>query len=57
MTPVVAHWNIAAFNLFGSKYNSNTKAKLKIRNAQSMLQVMFKDMSLYLHENLDLKWV
>ena len=53
MTPVVAHWNIAAFNLFGSKYNSNTKAKLKIRNAQSMLQVMYKSVAGYLNDDFE----
>jgi hypothetical protein len=42
------HLNILTFQVFAIKLNAGMKKKLKVRKAQSMMQVLFYDMSKYL---------
>ncbi len=43
----IAHKNICMLNIFGSKANRVLKNKLRTKKAQSMMQVLFKEMSVY----------
>jgi hypothetical protein len=48
MTNVLTKQNIATINVFAKSYNLNRKRPLKVKNAQSMLQVLYKDVCAYL---------
>ena len=40
--------HIICFNIYGKFYNEKNKRKVKVKRAQSMLQVMYKDICKYL---------
>ena len=46
--------NISRFNAYASLYNRcNKKHPVKVKDAQSMIQVMYKDVSAYLPNGID----
>lgn len=48
MISVLIKKNIAALHVFAKSYNLNRARPLKLKNAQSMLQVLYKDVCAYL---------
>lgn len=57
MFDLIVHKNILRFNAYAKVYNKcNEKHPIKVKGAQSMIQVMYKDVSAYLPSGIIDEW-